>query len=176
MLGRLHLAFVLIIVLLGGCTTLPPGSDFPRSESRALAHPEETRLGRQFGGGEPGGKSGFRIIPVGADGFLMRMQMIHAAQRTLAPGEAGRDPLRIDAGNEAFERLARARVALLIGFRRGHRLVLQRLIGWPATMAARAAMPRRAGRARILAILRPMPRQLGDTASRLAAAAFPGQG
>ena len=75
----------LIAALLTGCSSLPPGSDFPRKASSALAHPEETRLGRQFEQGvrEHDGNSGFRIIPVGADGFLLRMQMINAAERTL---------------------------------------------------------------------------------------------
>jgi len=64
---------------------LPPGSDFPGTESAALAHPEQTRLGRQFQerARDHDGNSGWRIIPVGADGFLMRMQMIEAAERTL---------------------------------------------------------------------------------------------
>ncbi|MDD5177203.1 MAG: phospholipase D family protein [Sterolibacterium sp.] len=59
--------------------------DFPKNVSSALAHPEETRLGRQFenAAGEHNGNSGFRIIPVGADGFLTRMQMINAAERTV---------------------------------------------------------------------------------------------
>lgn len=76
---------VLAIALLGGCATLPPGADFPKTASSALAHPEQTRLGRQFAGAarEHDGHSGFRIIPVGADGFLIRMQMINAAERTL---------------------------------------------------------------------------------------------
>lgn len=74
-----------ILVLLAGCTTLPPGSDFPRDVSSALSHPEETRLGKQFSiaARQHDGNSGFRIIPVGADGFLVRMQMINAAERTL---------------------------------------------------------------------------------------------
>jgi putative cardiolipin synthase len=86
MIGRFHFSLiVLMIVVLGGCASLPPGSDFPKIASSALAHPEETRLGRQFeeAGRQHDGNSGFRIIPVGADGFLMRMQMIHAAERTL---------------------------------------------------------------------------------------------
>ncbi|MES2103804.1 MAG: phospholipase D family protein [Pseudomonadota bacterium] len=76
---------VLAFALLGGCASLPPGSDFPKQTSAALAHPEQTKLGRQFSdaAGKHGGNSGFRIIPVGADGFLMRMQMINAAERTL---------------------------------------------------------------------------------------------
>lgn len=63
----------------------PPGSDFPKTASSALAHPEETRLGRQFENAsrDHDGHSGFRIIPVGADGFLTRMQMINAAEKTL---------------------------------------------------------------------------------------------
>ena len=74
-----------MLVLLGGCAMLPPGAGYPRSASSALAHPEQTRLGAQFAeaGREHGGQSGFRIIPVGADGFLMRMQMINAAEKTL---------------------------------------------------------------------------------------------
>jgi putative cardiolipin synthase len=78
-------AAALLIALLSGCATLPPGSNYPKTPSTALAHPEETRLGRQFelASKAHGGDSGFRIIAVGADGFLCRMQMINAAQRTL---------------------------------------------------------------------------------------------
>ena len=86
MQGRSRISLVvLILALLGGCASLPPGSDFPRVVSSALAHPEQTRLGRQFESAarEHDGNSAFRIIPVGADGFLMRMQMINSAERTL---------------------------------------------------------------------------------------------
>jgi len=84
--GRIFFSLVVLsITLLAGCGTLPPGSDFPRTTSSALAHPEETRLGRQFAteAHQHHDHSGFRIIPVGADGFLVRMQMINAAERTL---------------------------------------------------------------------------------------------
>ncbi len=76
---------VLLAAIIAGCASLPPGSDFPKAASAALAHPEQTRLGRQFdaAGREHGGSSGFRMVAVGADGFLIRMQMINAAQRTL---------------------------------------------------------------------------------------------
>ncbi len=79
------LAIILSVGLLGGCASLPPGSDFPKTDSAALAHPEQTQLGQQFDAKarEHDGNSGYRIIPVGADGFLMRMEMINAAQRTL---------------------------------------------------------------------------------------------
>ena len=51
----------------------------------AFAHPEDTRLGRQFAGAahEHESYSAFRIISIGVDGFQLRMQLIDAAQRTL---------------------------------------------------------------------------------------------
>ena len=86
MIDRLQLCIIVVIfALLSGCASLPPGADFPRTVSSALADPETTRLGRQFESAarEHEGNSGFRIIPVGADGFLVRMQIINAAERTL---------------------------------------------------------------------------------------------
>jgi len=76
---------VLIIALLDGCASLPPGSDFPKTASSALAHPEETRLGHQFEAAVRinHGKSGFRMLTAGVDGFLTRVQMANAAERTL---------------------------------------------------------------------------------------------
>jgi len=78
-------ALALIVAALEGCASLPPGSDFPKKTSVALEHPEQTALGSDFSDAkaEHGGTSGFRIIPVGADGFLVRMQMIGAAERTI---------------------------------------------------------------------------------------------
>ena len=84
-----------------------------------MAHPEETRLGRQFENAarEHNGNSGFRIIPVGADGFLIRMQMINAAERTLdlqyfifRGDETGR--LLTDAVLRAADRGVRVRVLI----------------------------------------------------------------
>ena len=86
MIGRFHFSLVVLIVaVLCGCASLPPGSNFLKSASSALAHPHETRLGKQFESAarEHDGNSGYRIIPVGADGFLTRMQMINSAERTL---------------------------------------------------------------------------------------------
>lgn len=47
--------------------------------------PGGTRIGGQFARAaqEHGGESGFRIVTVGVDGFLIRAQMIEAAERTL---------------------------------------------------------------------------------------------
>jgi putative cardiolipin synthase len=118
--GRLHYSIVvLFIAVLAGCATLPPGSDFPKTPSMALAHPDESGLGLRFDGATRAheGNSGFRIIPVGADGFLMRMQMIAAAQRTLDlqyfifhGDETGR--LLTDAVLHAADRGVRVRVLL----------------------------------------------------------------
>ena len=77
---QIHIASILY-----GCASLPSGCGFFKTSSSALDHPELTRSGRQFetAGREHHGNSGFRIIPAGADGFQIRMQMINAAERTL---------------------------------------------------------------------------------------------
>lgn len=70
---------------LSGCASLPPGAHFQKRVSTVLAQPALTPLGAKFDtiASRHDGNSGFRIIPVGADGFLIRMQMINAATRTL---------------------------------------------------------------------------------------------
>jgi putative cardiolipin synthase len=76
---------LLASMALGACAGRPPGADFPKHESVALAHPEETALGSAFAGTarQHPGDSAFRVISVGADGFRARAQIIDAAQRTL---------------------------------------------------------------------------------------------
>ncbi len=76
---------VLIVVILGGCASLPPGSTFPKRASTADIHPNDTQVGRLFATAahDHPDNSAFRIISVGADGFAARMQMIDAAERTL---------------------------------------------------------------------------------------------
>ena len=74
---------LLLTTIVAGCASLPPGSSFPKKPSAAFAHPEETRVGKIFedqARAHPD-ESAFRILPVGADGFAARMQMIQAAQR-----------------------------------------------------------------------------------------------
>jgi putative cardiolipin synthase len=76
---------LLLTTIVAGCASLPPGSSFPKKPSAAFAHPETTRVGKIF---EDEARvhpdeSAFRILPVGADGFAARMQMIKAAQQTL---------------------------------------------------------------------------------------------
>jgi len=76
---------VALVLLFCGCASLQPGADYPRSVSVALARPEETSLGARFDSAAlaHGGDSAFRIVSVGVDGFLLRAQMIAAAERTL---------------------------------------------------------------------------------------------
>ncbi len=78
-------AFILVAAFLGGCASLPPGSNYPKTVTSALAEPEQTRLGRQFADAarKHPGTSAFRMLAVGVDGFLARVQMINAAERTL---------------------------------------------------------------------------------------------
>jgi putative cardiolipin synthase len=84
-MGSRFLLVILVAAFLNGCASLPPGSDFPKTASSALAQPEETRFGRQFADAarEHGGNSGFRLLAVGVDGFLTRVQMVNTAERTL---------------------------------------------------------------------------------------------
>ncbi len=83
--NRICAALLLATTLLGGCASLPPGADFPKKESSALEHPEQTRLGKQFDQGAKthNGNSAFRLISIGVDGLLTRAQIINTAEKTL---------------------------------------------------------------------------------------------
>jgi putative cardiolipin synthase len=74
-----------VATTLGACAARPPGADYPRPVSIALAEPGATRLGRQFAdqASSHAGASGFRIFTQGLDGFLVRAEIIEAAERTL---------------------------------------------------------------------------------------------
>jgi putative cardiolipin synthase len=104
---------------LGGCASLPPGAAYPRTPSAALTEPDATKVGRQFAAAarEHGDKAGYRIISIGVDGFLTRMEMINTAERTLDlqyfiwhGDESGR--LLTDALIRAAERGVRVRLLL----------------------------------------------------------------
>jgi putative cardiolipin synthase len=83
--GRYSAFAVLLVAFTGGCASLPPGSSYPKTRSVCLCEPQTTRFGRQFAAAaaQSPGRSGFRIFNVGVDGFLMRLEMINAAERTL---------------------------------------------------------------------------------------------
>jgi len=71
--------------LVTACASLPPAADLPRSESSALANPEQTALGKRVASlaRERKETSGFRLLASGAEGFFTRMQLLKAAQRTI---------------------------------------------------------------------------------------------
>lgn len=73
------------VALLSACATMPPGANYPRIESTALAQPEDTAIGRIV---EPRarahpGQSGFRLFASGTEALTLRLQMAERAQRTL---------------------------------------------------------------------------------------------
>ncbi len=80
---RLVLALIALSAL--GCSSLPRGADSPKSAAFALERPQETKLGRQFldESQRRDGESGFHIISAGIDGFVTRVQLARAAERTL---------------------------------------------------------------------------------------------
>ncbi len=119
LIHRTETLAILLAAVVCGCASLPPGSDFPKRPSVALATAESTRLGQQFASAvrQHGGMSGFRIISVGVDGFLTRVQMIDAAEQTLDAqyfifrgDETGR--LLTDALLRAAERGVRVRILI----------------------------------------------------------------
>ena len=72
-------------MLVSACSTVMPGAGYPRPKFVGLPDSEGTTLGAQYTreAADHGGRSGFRIIETGVDGFLLRAQIINAAQRTL---------------------------------------------------------------------------------------------
>ncbi len=82
---RFPILLLLVSVGLGACAGLPPGANFPKHESVAFEHPEETALGSRFAADarQHPGASAFRLISVGADGFRARAEIIDTAQQSL---------------------------------------------------------------------------------------------
>jgi cardiolipin synthase C len=116
---RFFIIGVLAAYCLAGCASLPPGHGYAKSPSTALAAPEQTKVGQEFATAaqEHGGRAGYHIISVGVDGFLMRMEMINSAERTLdlqyyilRGDESGR--LLTDAIVRAADRGVRVRLLL----------------------------------------------------------------
>src|SRR5690348_1193529 len=76
---------VALSLLLAGCASMPPGADYPKIASTALADPASTPLGHgvdALAKAHPG-LSGFRLFASGSDAFTLRVQMADRAQRTL---------------------------------------------------------------------------------------------
>jgi putative cardiolipin synthase len=88
-LPRLHTLRTWLVafcaVLLSACATMPPGANYPKIASTALARPEVTDVGRKVEARAKAhpGLSGFRLFASGSDAFTLRVQMVDSAQRTL---------------------------------------------------------------------------------------------
>jgi cardiolipin synthase C len=136
--SRLTLLGICLASLLAGCASLPPGSDFPKSASNALTRPEQTGIGRQLATAKAQhpGNSGFKLLAVGTDSFLLRMEMAQAAERTLdvqyfliQSDDTGQ--LLIEALLKAADRGVRVRVLLDDAGSFGRDAQIRTLAGYP---------------------------------------------
>jgi putative cardiolipin synthase len=136
--ARLILLGIGLVSLLAGCASLPPGSNYPKTTSSALTRSEQTRLGLQMAAAKAAhpGTSGFRLLPVGIDSFLLRMEMAEAAARTLdvqyfliQSDDTGQ--LLIEALLKAADRGVRVRVLLDDAGSFGRDAQIRTLAGYP---------------------------------------------
>jgi len=136
--GRLILLGIGLVSLLAGCASLPPGSDYPKTTSIALSRPEQTPLGVRMAAAqaEHPGTSGFKLLPVGIDSFLLRMEMAEAASQTLdvqyfliQSDDTGQ--LLIEALLKAADRGVRVRVLLDDAGSFGRDAQIRTLAGYP---------------------------------------------
>src|SRR5215475_746577 len=83
-LGARCAVLVLVLLALSGCASLP-GRDYPRPEAEANRLPPDHALIAPFVDAlqTHGTQSGFRIVPAGVDGLLLRLELIEHAQRSL---------------------------------------------------------------------------------------------
>jgi putative cardiolipin synthase len=74
-----------LIVALGGCASYPPERDFPKSQSEAVRLGPDNFLISPFAEAlrRHSSESGFRILPVGVDGLLLRLELIERARQSL---------------------------------------------------------------------------------------------
>jgi putative cardiolipin synthase len=85
--GRWAAAVLLLSIVgaLHGCALQPAGSQFPRKTSVALADPQNTAMGAEFtaDAAQHDGLSGYRILSVGVEGLVARIELANAAESTL---------------------------------------------------------------------------------------------
>jgi cardiolipin synthase C len=74
-----------LILALGGCVSYPPGRDFPKSQSEAVRLGPDSFLVSPFADAlrSRSSESGFRTLPVGVDGLLLRLELIERARQSL---------------------------------------------------------------------------------------------
>ena len=80
------IAFATVALLAAGCATLPPpGADYPKRTSYAIASAGTTALGRSIESAARAhpGLSGFRLLPAGAEALRARAELADAAQKSL---------------------------------------------------------------------------------------------
>jgi putative cardiolipin synthase len=72
-------------LLLAGCAALPPGHDYPRGPPLEITQPPSAALLQPFAAGERAhpAQSGFRMVSVGVDGLLLRLELIAQARSSL---------------------------------------------------------------------------------------------
>ncbi len=106
--------------------------------STALVRPEQSRIGHQLAAAKAAhpGTSGFKLLPVGIDSFLLRMEMAEAATRTLdveyfliQSDDTGQ--LLIEALLDAADRGVRVRVLLDDAGSFGRDAQIRTLAGYP---------------------------------------------
>ena len=73
------------VLLLAGCASLPPAARLPKSPSSALDPSVTSRLEERFAplAAMHPGASGFRLLSVGIDGLIARIELIDTAQHTV---------------------------------------------------------------------------------------------
>jgi putative cardiolipin synthase len=78
-------AIAALACAVSGCSTVPPGSDYPKTRTMAVPATTASRLASTFQGAlaKHPSLSGFHIFSAGVDGFLTRIELINAAERTL---------------------------------------------------------------------------------------------
>lgn len=74
---------LILVVLMAGCAALP--TDYPRSESTALANYQSTTMGKHWAAEEARhpGESGFGLLRYGVNAFNVRVAMVDLAEKTL---------------------------------------------------------------------------------------------
>jgi putative cardiolipin synthase len=77
--------FGILVSCVSGCSNLPPGADYPRTRAITVPLTGTTRLASAFQQAIAAhdSLSGFHIFSAGVDGFLARVELINAAERTL---------------------------------------------------------------------------------------------
>jgi putative cardiolipin synthase len=79
----LHWAAPSALVLMAGCSSLPPAADFPRRESHALVSRQETARAISKHTALALNQSAFAMLANGVDGLAARLELIGAAKESL---------------------------------------------------------------------------------------------